>query len=627
MSILETPRIYFKGNISWDPVTTNNFSPDQNQKATYNEADCVPVLNKGVVGTRNVDAYQQASIDEVPYDKVDKLSSWNPDGTYRSVFFDTYISGVDTGSGLDRSDSFVKAPVKFKGMLVDSEPYGPFSSQLFFDDMSFGINGGCRIFGKRITRYSDRYINFTANPVNSIIAGRASVLWQTVFPKDAGLEIDDHDSVVLQNLKNAMSSDDVLGVMVRWNSYRTIYFNNINQSDGSASQQVDSLALIAKLNLGGFQPNPARSLIVGTVGVWRRGESPTEPSDRTLISTLAPIPQLKGSAVGTAFVRTTHNSITLDLSNSMPCNSRTPTKLDLGPLSIVAADPPPAVAIMDVASLDFEQYNMEAYEATSGIVTIPLEEGEGSILRNMNLSITGENGGPSYLQEVPLRAVPDTPNFYCNQGEAQSASVQIYHRGEPAGPGIKVIWSLLSAADDTHFSATTNANGRINVAVNTLQPSVYAYVFQISDNPILPVGPKFNALVFSYMYVRVLPSDTEIAQMEPSWENVHNYVLSNWEALAPCMDNWLRLGDEQQVKAYAAIIKRLTDPTAFEEFRFMPVTRDLSPGQRSLLYRFLDGEDIEEKIASSLRANSTFEHNGDSIMQIAKLAKAHRGGG
>jgi len=65
-------------------------------------------------------------------------------------------------------------------------------------------------------------------------------------------------------------------------------------------------------------------------------------------------------------------------------------------------------------------------------------------------------------------------------------------------------------------------------------------------------------------------------------------VLANWNAMAPCMDNWLMLDNPAQVKAHAHVLKRLTDPANFESLRFMPVTRDMSMGQRALLYRFLD---------------------------------------
>jgi len=59
--------------------------------------------------------------------------------------------------------------------------------------------------------------------------------------------------------------------------------------------------------------------------------------------------------------------------------------------------------------------------------------------------------------------------------------------------------------------------------------------------------------------------------------------------MAPCMDNWLRLGDQSQIRSFAPLLKRLTDKANFESFRFMPVVRDMTAGERSLLYRFLDG--------------------------------------
>jgi len=57
MSILETPRIYFKGNISWDPVTTNNFPP-ANRKAAYDEDDCESTLDAKIVGSGDSDKRQ-----------------------------------------------------------------------------------------------------------------------------------------------------------------------------------------------------------------------------------------------------------------------------------------------------------------------------------------------------------------------------------------------------------------------------------------------------------------------------------------------------------------------------------------------------------------------------------------
>jgi len=88
--------------------------------------------------------------------------------------------------------------------------------------------------------------------------------------------------------------------------------------------------------------------------------------------------------------------------------------------------------------------------------------------------------------------------------------------------------------------------------------------------------------------VRVLSADADIAKLPPTFENVYCRVLANWNAMAPCMDNWLNLADEAQVRSFGPLIKKLTNEAAFEHFRYMPVTRDLTPGARTLLYNFLD---------------------------------------
>jgi hypothetical protein len=59
--------------------------------------------------------------------------------------------------------------------------------------------------------------------------------------------------------------------------------------------------------------------------------------------------------------------------------------------------------------------------------------------------------------------------------------------------------------------------------------------------------------------------------------------------MAPCMDNWLDLGNPDQVKSFAPMLHKLTAKENFEAFRYMPVVRDMTAGQRALLYAFLDG--------------------------------------
>jgi hypothetical protein len=124
------------------------------------------------------------------------------------------------------------------------------------------------------------------------------------------------------------------------------------------------------------------------------------------------------------------------------------------------------------------------------------------------------------------------------------------------------------------------------------------------------------------MYVRSLPADEAIGRLEPSWANVYNYVLINWNAMAPCMDNWLDLSDPAQVRAYAPVLKRLTDPGYFEAYRYMPVTRDMTVGERTLLYAFLDGSGIEAAADSkALKAEAPAK---PAHRDVAALSRAFR---
>jgi hypothetical protein len=148
-------------------------------------------------------------------------------------------------------------------------------------------------------------------------------------------------------------------------------------------------------------------------------------------------------------------------------------------------------------------------------------------------------------------------------------------------------------------------------------------------NPALPTD-GLNSQINSYMYVRTLPADDNLAQMSPSWANVYANVLANWNAMAPCMDNWLDLADETRVRAYGPLIKSLTTPAAFENYRYMPVTRDLTAGARTLLYNFLDNVRpvaVEAKglVAATPRRRAKKEDAKPALTGHAAMSRAMRG--
>jgi len=599
MSVLETPRLCFLGKTTWDPIVTNN------NLAQYDEASSKTVFD---AGASSVAAFRKDAIAAViqtnsrgrPF-----ISNWNPHGTHRSTFYETFIVGVDVGNGTVTADPIVKCPVSLTGMLVDLEPYGALSSQLFFDTMSFGIQGGCQVLAPRSTRMTARYINFARNPAG-FIAGIASVVWQTSFPKSAGLRIEPHDSPVLQKFASAMQDDDVLGLTVRWNAYRTIYFDSVdpNQNNLAVGRQLQN-----ELSGGGFQPNPARSELVGVLGLWRKGEPVGEPGDRALLAA-------GNSPLASAHVRLSNDQLVLDLANSVPETGLDLTKLDLGNLMAVAVAADGNTIVSTLGTFGYDSYNRQAYEASAGIVTLKVDPAAAQKAQAADLQLRQQDG-TVLLAESALRAVAAVPNVYLDEGETTALDVTVLDRGKPAASGIAVTMAN-PLVTDPGVTKETNAHGIATFTVAGTTGQVTPYVLVPGPNPTIPSGGPPNPQLSTYVYVRTRPADAKIAQLAPTWENVHRYVLRNWQAMAPCMDNWLDLGSPDQVKAFAPVLRRLTDKANFEAFRFMPVTRDMTAGERSLLYAFLEG--APSSMLTAARAASPRR-------SVAELSRAMRGSG
>jgi hypothetical protein len=593
MSVLETPRIVFRGRITWDPIVTNNSAK------YYDEVASHTVFRPG----ETVASFRAAAIAAVTSGGL-----WNVHGTHRSMFYETRVVSVDVGKGPSTDDPFVLAPVSLMGMLVDLEPYGAFSSQLFFDAMSFGIEGGCRVVAPRHTRMTDRYINFARNSGYAYIAGGASVVWQTSFPKRSGLRVDAHGSPALEALGRALADDDVLGLTVRWNAYLTSYYDSLDMPAQSAAL---SKALQQKLEGGGFQPNPARSELVGVLGLWRKGEPGSVPGDRSLVT--------QRQDIGSAWARVSTHQVTIDLSNSIPETGVDLQKTKLGDLTLVAVDdqgkPTP------LGTFTYAAYDREAYDRTAGLVTVPVDPGTLAKVARQDFELRTADG-TVLLREEALRACPEEPNIYLDQGDDGAIRVLALDRGVPAG-SVMVTLADTGASAPSSRTVTTDAHGSASFEIEGKRGRIDEYVLVVSrpggPPPVVPeqIDPQVN----DFVYVRTLPADGRIARLPPTWDNVHRHVLANWEAMAPCMDNWLRLGDPARVKAFAAVLRRLTDRDNFEAFRFMPVTRDLTQGQRTLLWAWLD---LDEKATAKLAVAPARAE--PEALSIRAKSRALRGG-
>ncbi|MFZ6769523.1 hypothetical protein ACO0LM_20925 [Undibacterium sp. Di26W] len=616
MSILQIPRIHFKGQISWDPIVTNN------DPVFYNEDKSQTVLTP----PETMSQFRQSAIEAVKTD-----GNWNPHGTHRVKFFDAFVSSVDLGHGLVTTDKLCGAPCNLNAMLIDLEPYGACTSQLFFDAISFGIDGGCRIAAPRNERFTARYINFSRNSFG-YTAGGASVNWQTSFAT-AGLKIDSHKSAALAALQHALQEADAEGIVISFNAYHTIYFDDPTLSNAvPGSGDIQSGLLYDKLMAGGFQPNPARSLIVGTIGVWRKGEPMHEPGDRAL---LPPLPKVK-PLFAAAHARLDKNQVSLDLSNSVSETGADLKKLDWGTLQLFAVDRQNKKEYL-LGSLNYSQYDRAAYEAGSGIVSLNINHASEAAQADWELRTSD---GKVLLAEAPLRLIPRTPNLYLDQGPASSVKFQTYKHGKPLFQVSDVTLFQMSASGGT-VTATqnlqTDGEGRLSVGADASKGQVYAYIPVAGKNMPAPAA-GLSTQTYTYAYVRVRAADNDIAALPATWDNVYKHVLINWNAMAPCMDNWLDLANPAQIHSYASILHRLTVPAAFESYLFMPVTRDLTAGQRSLLYKFLDRPAAEiateavasttstasKQVATAALAASKLEQEPESLSYFAQLSRSLR---
>jgi len=93
-----------------------------------------------------------------------------------------------------------------------------------------------------------------------------------------------------------------------------------------------------------------------------------------------------------------------------------------------------------------------------------------------------------------------------------------------------------------------------------------------------------------YAVIRLLGADNALIDLpddQITWPNTYADVLECYNLVYPKMSTIFDLGSESAVEAMAKQILAVTEyPQRFDWTLFMPVTREMSKGKRSLLRRF-----------------------------------------
>jgi hypothetical protein len=589
MSVLSFPRLYFQGYLSWDPDVTNN------------DPDLWDPVNVNVVLPPNVqlDTYQQYVIDNAA---SQNLGDWNIYGTHACNFvqyqsFTSAITGGSTGNGTITKDAVIGQQLSMPGRLVDLDPRIVDTSQYFFDQFTIGSSGTSLVSAPCAQRMHSRWINFNRNfnitqDPRIQIAGIAAVVWQTTFPT-ASLKLGSTGSPLLTAFANGMKKPGVQGMMVRFVVYRTLYFQNgVFNNIAQTPQNINDLQTLYQQGL--MFSNPAYSVVTGSVGLWMQNEVPSVPGGRYLVPNEGTQKKPTGLGPVVAEFDSTAKLLSLDFGSAIPETDYNLDKQSFGALTVSAGG-------TQVATISAAQYASAAYQATGGIIDLPITNA--SAMSGL-LSITGTlNGSPiTMYKESQFSAQTDTKNMYLDEKDNLSVSVYVADQGKPAAAGtlVQVAQYKSTEANPTVLSPPlkVGANGLASFSIKATQPGYSYYRFAPYKPTAKPPKPplQFDNMTDFYCGARTLPFDDELNANTPdsmlTWNWIYTNILQpfNLCPAAAMAAIGIALSDQSiwDNPSGAAKIKARTAASNFASTGYMPVTRELSNGMRNLLQRWAD---------------------------------------
>lgn len=511
MSVLSFPRIFFQGFMCWDIPTGNN--NDQFPTYAYDKAALNwPYLKPfGIDQSNFKSTFQPWFMTEKEYidgngnKKYSPPAEWNFFGTNACYFvqYKNVADGIVRESRITGGATAYKTPVSHdtlfgkpialigdlfgspenprRARLVDNNPASSYSSQIYFNSMSFG-DAQTGFSGPCYRRMHSRFIGTLRNP-NLPSAGHVSVTWQTCFPKD-GLVINVGGSTLLQNLQKMIASGQAKGIMVRFNTYLNLYFQNgyFNGSPKEPHSLADQPAIYKSgLATGDQVVNPCYSRVLGVIGPWYDDELVSVPEGRFLATSGAPLPLKSSTAphpvrltaavikggppsdpaapaavagpninvptpdptgvvqLGVAFAEIdyTNGIISLDTLNTFPELFWQGDKVDLGNVTLAVQDGPGNPT--PIATFTYADYNTNSYETHGGIIDVKFDPGPNGPkqkLMNGTLVVTAVAGSPptvfKALVEKPWSANTDDRGIYLNENESKTFDVSVFFKGKRA---------------------------------------------------------------------------------------------------------------------------------------------------------------------------------------------------
>ncbi|ROZ76208.1 hypothetical protein [Ramlibacter sp. WS9] len=583
MSYLDSPRLHFSGWFQADVSTINN----------------------------RVEPFQNDSF--VPqYQELNQNGSWNPEGTGIFRLMDCAVTGAfidgkllttpadDPVIGLSLQNADRRAP----GKLVDLDPQQQMVSE---------------IWGMQV-----RVVNGAAQP-----------LLQGEYKPAAFINL-------WQRQQKAMPRDQTLA------AYYQSVLEGVSWPDATGSPLLDALKaatqedmLSIQFNVYGYGrdskiPRYTLGHIAGTIGPYRRGEPRHFVMGRQMIA-YAPSSFVQPSqGVGSLQAKVSADGmwLTADFGNSFPIEEANSGLMDIGAVSIGVLNTSPATL---QTTVDASQVTVIArvpylepqwYTQTAGVQSFDLSANAAArqLLPTCPLvllkPVTGTTTYTVLLQEsiegVYVRA--DQFVFRLEPGETQHVEFYASSFGVPlpaAAVAISATEGMMggsggngpmhplpdppapipdigtpTSAVTYAGSVTTDPAGRARLPVTAssdgpgmprgyIAGQLYGLGYQLAAQPAGYVGNPLN-------YVSVLAYSAGTGTQSPTWYQNIQPLFTQYAHLYPIMSRHVvDLSDYASVCSRLAILK-LAFALPPRDPNHMPVTRDLSAGDRATILKWLD---------------------------------------
>ncbi|HSH04034.1 MAG TPA: hypothetical protein VLL52_16080 [Anaerolineae bacterium] len=613
-------RIYFKGEYRFDPPTANNnrveyiLDPMHNQLTPeWSQLSDQEIRRRMMTLRPKIDRETGQKVEHFP-------AYWNYFGNNSFWFTDAIITGAHLFDHQEpiwlQDDPLLGTPVTLKGhkysrpAMIQSDPTGATSAQIFSAALHLG-NDDNYCLAQNPSRAFLRCLQYPRHlDPPDIPAGTSAIFHSTVQNNQIRLQ-NNQNSTILNTLQQAI--DD---------GYHLTFTYCLYYSPPYTYTEQELAPLFAQ---GDFRHNLKTGQMIGFINLTKEYALTSVPTGRLLQS---PRPfdmrHPQNLTLGPAYITVDndHNLLHLNTLSTFPEIDANLQKADLGDVTLYLQDE--KGHNYTIATLTYDDYNQTAYEKTSGMIYIPIPPSIKDLLPTSQLYLQvsqPDKFAPNpVLVEESYDVETDNRVIYMNMEENEDTlTVQLFHHGQPAAnvPVTVSQWSstatnIPDSIDSTdekitheptqiydkphqalHITPTegvTDAHGRFTFHLTATNIGVARLYFGVPGAKDVPQDQPdfFSTHRHFYTTVRVLPADDHLDAIEnPDWATVYENVLRVYYIIYPGTSEHFPLNNEVAVRQNAKNVLQRMHPSLWHSTLYMPTSRDMSPGKRRLLQRWL----------------------------------------